>query len=136
MGTGSNIAINFDAWAAALGEVESNNKPFSFGDDGLAMGRYQIHPAFMFQWFPKDKLAVRLSWDNAFMLALGKFFDHYSANLPTFTSGPAETASPALLLAMMFHLGVEGVHQGQWDTNYAQRFETSYLPRMAAMLMV
>ena len=62
--------IDFAAWAEALSDVETGDKPYTWGDAGLAAGRWQQHPAFFVQWFPRQQLTVGMSWDEAFGLAL------------------------------------------------------------------
>jgi hypothetical protein len=94
----------------ALAMTESTNNPFAWGDQGLAVGRWQIHPAWFHDW-RVDPPAVRDSWDDVFDAALERFWR------ATVGKGMAPVSA-----AMEFHLGAAAVAHGKWDADYADRF--------------
>lgn len=102
-------------WRHALALVESGDDPNgSFGDAGQALGRWQMHPAFVWQWGP-DEVGLSETWDQVCAAALLAFY----------TARSKESQS-ALYLAMEFHLGVEAVREGKWDEGYAESFTRYY----------
>jgi hypothetical protein len=103
--------VTFAEWSAALAKTESNDNPKSWGDEGLACGRWQMHPAFVWQWMPKN-VGVRWSWDHVFTACLEAFYHHYMT---------VEKVA-ALRAAMIFHLGAAAVESGDWDAEYEKRF--------------
>jgi hypothetical protein len=105
---------DFDKFAQALALTESNDNPQAFGDDGLAYGRWQMHPAFVDEWWPAE-LEVLWSWDHLFRAALLRF---YSARFQ-----PGRTLEQVV---MEFHLGVHAVAEGKWDQAYQKRFQDFY----------
>ena len=109
--------IDYALFKQALAMTESEDNPHAYGDEGLALGRWQEHPAFTLEWLANGKVAVGVdwSWDRVFAAALFAFFNH---------EGPL--SMNAVQLAMKFHLGVAAVANKQWDTNYATRFNRFY----------
>jgi hypothetical protein len=99
----------FQRFANALEMVESTDNPEDWGDKGFAVGRWQIHPAFMDEWAPN--LTTDVTWDEWFRMALKAFYIERRPKV-----------SGIITLAMEFHLGVEGVAKGEWDANYHDRF--------------
>lgn len=106
--------LEFEKWRAALANTESNDNDRAWGDEGLAVGRWQMHPAFVWDFGP-DVVTVRESWDALFSATLRNFWDERSRVTPD-----------GVKLAMEFHLGVTAVRDGQWDEPYAQRFKGFY----------
>jgi hypothetical protein len=106
--------MNYAKWCTALALTESQNNQRAWGDQGLACGRWQMHPAFVWDYGP-DNVAVRASWDDIFSAALAGFFQERAP----ITTDPVK-------LAMEFHLGVRAVSEGQWDAVYAARFQSFY----------
>jgi hypothetical protein len=103
--------MDFETWARALAKTESNEDSRAWGDEGLACGKWQQHPAFTLEWIRLSQVKVRSSWNDIFYHALENFFHHYQDVMPY-----------QVKLAMMFHLGVDAVNQGQWDAEYEKRF--------------
>jgi hypothetical protein len=105
---------DFERFASALAMTESNNNPQAFGDDGLAYGRWQMHPAFVDEWWPDD-VGVDWSWDQLFINALLRFYDTR-----------LQPGRSLIDVVMEFHLGVQAVKDGKWDKPYAERFTGFY----------
>src|SRR5712671_728579 len=88
----------FERFAAALAKTESNDFELTWGDakepDGtsqlhwgglghsakganfMAMGRWQMHPAWYHDWHEEDT-AVDASWDEEFRRALERFWHNH-----------------------------------------------------------
>lgn len=101
----------------ALAITESNDNPAAWGDQGLAMGRWQVHPAWVWDHLCKTGLfpAVRESWNSWIERGIMYFVQLYSVR---FT--PRE-------LAMSFHLGhLSHLGDRDWDTAYDARFVRNY----------
>lgn len=105
---------DFERFAHALAMTESHDKPEAIGDDGLAFGRWQMHPAWLDEWWP-DGLGVDWSWDRLFREGLKRFYD--SRMLPGVS---------LIDVVMMFHLGEHAVKEGKWDRPYQDRFTGFY----------
>lgn len=105
--------IDYVKWSKTVALVESEDNPHAWGDEGLACGRYQQHPAFTLEWLAMGRVQVGVdwSWDRVFAAALRIFFNVRS--LPT---------PDPLRLVMEFHLGVQAVKDGKWDVGYAERW--------------
>ncbi len=71
----------FERFAAALALTESDDDQKAWGDQGLAIGRWQMHPAFVAEWWPDD-IAVGWSWDRLFHAALLKFYEPGGDGIP------------------------------------------------------
>lgn len=106
--------MDYQKWSYALAMTESTNNPHAWGDSGQAVGRWQMHPAFVWQYGPDD-VGLSETWNDVCAQALQAFFNERSARTPD-----------AVRLAMEFHLGVEGVAKGQWDAAYENRFKIYY----------
>jgi hypothetical protein len=100
----------FEKFAHVLALTESHDSPYIWGDEGLAVGRWQIHPAWYHDW-RVDPPAVDASWNTVFHAALEKFWHHYAA-----------MGTTPIKMAMIFHLGHYDAHSGKWDETYAVRF--------------
>jgi hypothetical protein len=97
----------------ALAIVESNNDPHAWGDSGLAMGRWQVHPAWVYGYLRITGVqpGVRESWDGF----VGRIVEAFFESRPT-SCTPIQSA-------MWFHLGHRtDESQGDWDIDYAGRF--------------
>lgn len=105
---------DFEKFAHALALTESHDNPQAWGDQGLAVGRWQMHPAFVDNYWPDD-IGVDWSWDHLCRAALLRF---YSTRFQ-----PGRTLEQVV---MEFHLGVHAVAEGDWDAVYAARFQTFY----------
>lgn len=130
---------DFERFAEALAKTESEDSELAYGDpkqhEGLswvntkggkahvagsnfmAMGRWQMHPAWYHDWVPL-KVPVEASWDEMFREALEAFWN----------SGVG-VGDDALTIAMKFHLGVAAVREHHWDDAYAMRFSRFYLTK-------
>lgn len=114
---------DFERFAAALALTESDNDQKAWGDQGLAMGRWQMHPAFIDEWWP-DGIGVDWSWDHLFHAALLRFYTTKYVQGVTLSR-----------VVMEFHLGVQAVEEGRWDKPYWNRFSKYYndpAPQFAA----
>ena len=107
--------IDFDKFLNALAMTESNDDTKAWGDEGLAVGRFQMHPAFVWDYGP-DTVGVVWSWDHVFRETLRNFL----AEREPIHNGDA------VHIVMEFHLGVSAVSKGQWDKAYAERFARFY----------
>ena len=112
--------IDYDKWKRALALTESQDNPRAWGDERtisgnpLAVGRWQMHPAFVDEWW-KDSVDVEelTTWDDLLEQCLKAFFDALADK----ANGPTQ-------LAMWFHL--HGNMGAGWDAVYAQRFNGFY----------
>lgn len=127
---------DFERFAEALAKTESEDSELAWGDPKepkglsfvtvgthqsrvggakwMAMGRWQIHPAWYHDWVPL-KVPVEASWDEMFREALENFWNN----------GIGVGDEP-LRIAMRFHLGVAAVRDGHWDVPYGLRFQGFY----------
>lgn len=97
----------------AIAMTESTDNPETWGDHGHAVGRYQVHPDWLWGWAVKLALAPLLneSWDNFIARVVARFFVWHQDELK-----PVE-------IAMKFHLGHESHEASKdWDKPYATRF--------------
>ena len=103
----------------ALGLTESQGKIEQWGDDThgtkppLAMGRFQIHPAWLWDHTRTEeaKPADLESWDSWIERLITAFYRKYHVALPDD------------ILAMWFHLGHRSYTDStDWDSKYAERF--------------
>jgi hypothetical protein len=96
-------------FAKLLAQVESNNNPTAWGDRGQAMGRFQVHPAWMWDW--ADQPRINMTWDEWAEAAVFAFFDAHPGLNPR-------------LLMMQFHIGHAVTPTGsEWDDAYAKRWD-------------
>ena len=96
-----------------IAEIESSNVATAWGDGGRAMGRYQVHPAWVWTYATAFKLppADFEKWDDWVFGLVAQFFAHYS------------TADGPLEVAMRFHLGhLSRMSDADWDGEYAAKF--------------
>lgn len=100
----------FERFALALAWTESNNNREAWGDEGLACGRWCMHPAWYAEW-ADPAIRVGWSWDQAFRAALRRFWDEYERQ--GFTVAQK---------VQVFHLGRSAYELGERDTPYAVRF--------------
>ena len=122
----------FERFAEALAKTESDDRELAWGDpkehtapstvdffghrlaipgrDFMAMGRWQMHPAWYAEW-ADPAMQVGWSWDEAFRAALRKFWDAYDTQ-----------SVPIGHRVMIFHLGASAFARGQWDQDYFDRF--------------
>lgn len=112
------MKLTFSQWSAALAAIESGNDPHAWGDEGLAAGRWQMHPAFVQQWIGHVIWRVRASWNDIFQAALLEFYDKAAAR------GVSDVDA-----AIGFHLHGQAVAATAEDrrqaARYAARFEAA-----------
>jgi hypothetical protein len=108
------VMTEFLRFEQALALTESDDDQKAWGDQGLAMGRWQMHVAFVDEWWPDD-IGVDWSWDHLFAAALQRF---YSAK---FAAGVTLQH-----MVMQFHLGEKAQLRGDHDDVYWTRFVKFY----------
>ncbi len=112
----STLTSNFEKFALALALTESDDNERAWGDDGghgvnyLACGRWQMHPAFVWEFGPAQ-VQVLDSWNTVFKHTLFNFWMSRGA------AGRSENQ-----IAMEFHLGVAAVKEGRWAKGYDEDF--------------
>lgn len=101
----------------ALSQTESGGDQKAFGDENaageyLAVGLFQIHPAWLWTYGRQIKPAVDASWSAWFSEIVEAFYTaHWQA-------------LPAVEIAMFFHLGhPSNPDAADWDSEYAARFD-------------
>lgn len=101
-------------FAHAIAIVESNDNPNApLGDAGRALGRYQVHPDWVWTQCRRFTLAPFLNetWDAFIVRLVQAFYVGYSGTMPD------------VEVAMYFHLGHHAhPSDGDWDQEYASRF--------------
>lgn len=107
--------ITFDQFTHALALVESQDVPNAIGDNGRALGPYQMHPDFCDTYYP-DTVQIGWTWRDFYHACLLVFWNTEFGGLQL------NDLDAAVNLAMKFHLGVGAVSQGKWDATYAERF--------------
>lgn len=122
----------FERFALALALTESADRECAWGDPKapqgisetwlsgnlaqvkgarfMALGRWQMHPAWYAEWADAG-VEVDWSWDQAFRAALLRFWDKM-----------VKGGWPALSIALIFHLGMNAFARGERDHVYASRF--------------
>lgn len=102
-----------DKFALALRMTESDNNPRAYGDGGLALTSYQVHPAWVWDQLQFKPPAPRVgdSWENWIYLLVVRFYERWSPYLRD------------VEVAMYYHRG-HYVKPGaaDWDQDYADRF--------------
>ena len=99
-----------EQFASVLAEVESGGNWQAWGDEGRAMGRWQVHPDWLWGWAKNYRVEPALdeTWDAFVMRVVLAFArDHFARGMS------------AVTVAMYFHLG----HLGDFDRDYAARFD-------------
>jgi hypothetical protein len=100
---------------AVLAHTESKSNPNApLGDDGRALGRWQVHPDWVWSTARRFSLQPLLneSWDRFVERLVTAFYKEHSQYLSD------------IEVAMFFHLGhLESPDQSGWDKGYAERFE-------------
>lgn len=107
-----------------LRQTESDNNPRAYGDGGLALTSYQVHPAWVWdqlaKYGPVAMPKIGDSWEQWIGLLVALFF----------ARALGETSSE-VEIAMWFHRGHHiGPRDERWDRKYADRFSmfASQLP--------
>jgi hypothetical protein len=106
--------LTVEEWIDALGKTESNSAPNApLGDGGRAMGRWQVHPDWLWGWASHYGILPKLSetWDEFVRRILERFaYDHLG------WLGDVRSA-------MYFHIGhIAKETDPSWDKDYAKRF--------------
>ena len=105
------MKLSFVEFDATIREVESENNPEAWGDDGRAMGSRQEHPAFVAQWFPSIHWRLAMKWDDVTRGALLAFYNRAVAD------GVDDVDA-----AVGFHLHGQPHGNAGDSPDYAQRF--------------
>lgn len=104
----------------ALAMTESGQNAKAWGDNGRAVGRYQVHPDWLWSWAKHYSLQPKVNetWDDFITRVVYIFaLDHLSK-------------AEAVRVAMYFHLGHPSLPtSGDWDADYANRF-SQYIPKV------
>lgn len=106
-----------DQFAHKLWYTETNCHLYDWGDHGLAMGPYQEHPDWLWDWahkltMPPKPMESWASWEGRLVRGFYQWHMRYYAML-----APVE-------VAMHFHLGhIVFMGNEKWDHKYAERFE-------------
>ena len=107
-----------DQFLKALAVVESSDDPEAWGDDGRAMGRWQVHPDRLFHEVSHNLIFTKVgeSWDQLVARVLRTIWDFYAYRV---SQGE---------IAMYWHVG-HWCKPGDstWDAKYAARFEAALL---------
>jgi hypothetical protein len=100
-------------FALALRQTESDSNPRAYGDDGLALTSYQVHPAWVWDQIRRAPVTPRVddSWEAWIEQIVCKF---YRIRMQT---------SSEVQIAMEFHIGhFVAPTDTAWDVPYAARF--------------
>lgn len=107
-----------DQFATAIGIVESNgDSDVPLGDDGRALGRWQIHPDEMWTWAKRLTLApqVNETWDSFVGRLIKGFYSFHTVQTLT-----------DVQIAMTWHLGhISREDSPDWDLAYADKFRNA-----------
>lgn len=101
-----------DQFLDALAQVESSNNPAAWGDNGKAMGRWQVHPDRLWSEAGRWHQAPRLdeTWDSFVRRVLTAMYDGMVKSL-----GPVS-------VAMYWHKGhTTDPSKDDWDLPYATK---------------
>lgn len=70
------MKATFEQWSTALAYTESNNNPNApLGDDGRAIGRWQMHLPFLYTWLTSYQWRGEITVDKRCELALRNFYN-------------------------------------------------------------
>ena len=98
----------------AIANVESNGNPnIGFGDGGRAMGRFQVHPDWLWGWANHYHLTPNLdeTWDSFVRRVVTAFVDDHLSHM-----------QPAIV-DMYFHLGhITYPKDIDWDQERCDKF--------------
>lgn len=99
----------------AIAIIESDNNPFvKLGDHGRALGRFQVHPDWLWQYAQSTARSPQLNetWDSFIAEIVTRFVLRY-----------LNTGLSPVEVAMRFHLGhVSHPDRDNWDIVYADKF--------------
>ena len=108
--------MNTTDFIYCLAMTESKNDPFvHLGDGGRALGRFQVHPDWVWTQCSRFGMKPELNetWDAFVTRLVVAFFNHYALSMDD------------LGVAMYFHLGHRTDPTApDWDAPYAERFQT------------
>lgn len=112
------MTMDFVTFAYKLAVIESGNNPnVKLGDNGCALGRWQIHPDRLWDEAHHYGVAPQLdeSWDSLVRRVLNAVF----------AARTKQGYSP-IDIAMYWHLGhFTQPGDADWDTLYAERFNAA-----------
>jgi hypothetical protein len=98
----------------ALALVESNDNPEAWGDHGQAMGRWQVHPAIVWEYGP-ESVPLNATWDWVCQQTVEPFFRDRMA-----VHGNIGIAE------MEWNKGISAVKAGVWDIDRAKKFNARW----------
>ena len=98
----------------ALALVESNDNPEAWGDHGQAMGRWQVHPAIVWEYGP-ESVPLDATWDWVCQQTVEPFFLDRMA-----VHGDVHRAE------MEWNKGIHAVHDGAWDLERDIKFSARW----------
>lgn len=105
--------MTLEKFLHTLAMTESNNNAdVELGDGGRALGRFQVHPDWVFTQSKKFKKEPNLNetWDSFITRLVSAFFNQFQLLRPVY-------------IAMHFHLGHASFEwSDDWDKEYAARF--------------
>jgi hypothetical protein len=105
-----------------IASIESSDNPHAWGDHDAAIGLYQVHPAWVFEFSHALNVvpAVNETWNSWIGRIILAFYAVYS---PAFAP---------ILIAMHYHVGhIVYPYDKEWDHDYAARF-TAAVARIGA----
>lgn len=106
--------MNTDKFIFCLAMTESHDNPNAqLGDNGRALGRFQVHPDWVWTQCKRFGIQPTLNetWDSFITRLVTAFYNHYAISM-----SPVD-------IAMYFHIGhVVTIDSPDWDKGYATRF--------------
>ena len=105
----------------ALAMTESGEDAKAWGDNGRAVGRFQVHPDWLWTWAKHYGLQPNLdeTWDSFITRVVIAFATDHLSYLSQ------------VEVAMYFHLGHKTIPAHyDWDADYAKRFR-QYIPGLS-----
>jgi len=107
-----------DQFMGALAVVESSNNDHAWGDDGRALGRWQVHPDRLWSEMHRHTITPQLgeTWDHLVWRVLLAIFFEFTGKYC------------AVWIAMYWHVGhMCAATDDDWDLRYAARFRAALL---------
>ena len=113
------MILNYEAWADAIRQIETGDKPWGEpGDGGQSLGPYQFHPGAFWDWC--EKPTQQMVWADWFRAAALNFATHWFRAYPEGTAGEC---------AVVYHQHAYIRRASPEDftaDDYLQRFSAAY----------
>lgn len=107
--------ITPEQFVRALALTESDDNPQAWGDAGRAVGRFQVHPDWVWTWAKHYGISP----------VVGDTWDSFVSRIVTAFANDHLRYMKLTEVAMYFHLGHYGnPSEYDWDDAYAKRFQT------------